>query len=144
MTTHNKLDVAEKQLKSAIALYVTGRDRVAAITLAGAADGILSQLARYKTGDNFANSYVKKKKKDYENIGKAGKKINTILGINELKHFDKGDKDYFRLDVDTSGVGAILKTIVNYTEVTGRREKYMDGFIYWMLANVNKKHFSFD
>ena len=66
MTTHNKLDIAREQLRTAVMLHCSGRDRFSAITLAGAADVILSQLLVNKGKENFSDFLMKK---DGEIIG---------------------------------------------------------------------------
>ena len=52
-----KLALAERQLETAIGLFVSGRDRLSAITLAGAADGILHGLV-LKAGDQPFSDYA--------------------------------------------------------------------------------------
>ena len=50
MKTYTRLQISENQLEAAIGQFMTGRDRFSVITLAGAADVILTQLV-IKAGD---------------------------------------------------------------------------------------------
>jgi hypothetical protein len=62
MTIHNKLDITREQLRTAVMLYCSGRDRFSAITLAGAADVILSQLLLNEGRENFSDVLMKKRR----------------------------------------------------------------------------------
>ena len=53
--TMTKLELAQRQLETAIGLFVSRRDRISAITLAGAADGILHGLVLKAGKQPFAD-----------------------------------------------------------------------------------------
>src|SRR5665647_281594 len=103
LTSHSKFDIASKQLESAIGLFVSNRDKLSAITLAGAADTILNQLLLNDGKENFTD-YLRKKAASKTGVlqtrGEYGKEINDILRINSLKHMDKNDDDYVEMDLE--------------------------------------------
>jgi hypothetical protein len=140
MTTHTKLDIASKQLEMAIGLYVSGRDKISAITLAGAADGILFQLLLDAGKENFAD-HMRKAEAETTGIlatrGEAGRQMNDVLNINDCKHMDPGDADYVDIDVDGAALGAILKACSNHFELLGKRESFVEAFLYWVRENVD-------
>jgi len=129
-----KLSLAETQLESAISLFLTRKDRLSAITLAGAADGILHGLvlkagkqpfADYALGIAEAMSGATPAK------AKFAKHINDKLNINDLKHMDEAQDDQVTLDVDISALGAILKAIANYKTLTEEETDAMKLMYKW-------------
>ncbi|MDQ3775747.1 MAG: hypothetical protein M3461_16055 [Pseudomonadota bacterium] len=111
--TISKLALAQQQLETAIALFVSRRDRVSAITLAGAADGILHGLV-LKAGKQPFSDYAMGVREALSGEtpprAKFAKPTLIIrLNINDLKHMDEGGKDDVNLDVDISALGAILR-----------------------------------
>ena len=50
---YQRFDLAANQLETAIGLYIGGHDKFSVITLAAAADGILSQLVNKKGEKTF-------------------------------------------------------------------------------------------
>jgi hypothetical protein len=57
--SYTRLELAANQLESAIGLFVAGRDRFSVITLAGAADVILSQLVIKSGQENFTETVLR-------------------------------------------------------------------------------------
>lgn len=84
---YTRLELAANQLEAAIGLFVSGRDRFSVISLAGAADVILSRLVINTGQHNFTESMLKE---TIENGGVAitreefGKGMNDMLFINDL------------------------------------------------------------
>jgi len=60
LQTYTRFELAENQLTSAIGLFVSGRDRFSVITLAGAADVILSQLVKHRGQETFTERLAQK------------------------------------------------------------------------------------
>jgi hypothetical protein len=78
-------------------MFIVGRDRFFVITLAGAADVILSRLALDKDKSNFTDTLMQ----DAIRNGAAtrtrvdhGREINDVLFTNDMKHMDE-DEDGF-------------------------------------------------
>ena len=132
--TISKLNLAQRQLEAAIGLFVSRRDRVSAITLAGAADGILHGLvlkagklpfADYALGVREALSGETPPK------AKFAKHINDRLNINDLKHMDEGSSEEVSIDVDMSALGAILKAIANHRTLVPDDPPFIKGMLQW-------------
>jgi hypothetical protein len=70
-----------------------------------------------------------------------GNKINDLLCINALKHFDKGDDEYVYVDLYKCALAAMLKAIANYKILEGKNDNLIQAFSYWVKMNVDlKKH----
>jgi hypothetical protein len=133
-TTISKLMLAQQQLETAIGLFVSRRDRVSAITLAGAADGILHGLvleagkqpfAEYAMGVREALSGQTPAR------AKFAKHINNQLNINDLKHMDPGGTTEVTLDPDLSALGAILKAIANHHQLVPEHPDFIKAMLHW-------------
>ena len=133
-STHTKLALAQRQLETAIGLFVSRRDRISAISLAGAADGILHGLvlkagkqpfADYAMGVREALSGQTPAKARY------AKHINDQLNINDLKHMDEGGPDSVTFDSDISALGAILKAIANHHILVPDHPPYIKAMLHW-------------
>lgn len=110
-TTQSKLALAQQQLETAIGLFVSRRDRVSAITLAGAADGILHGLvlkAGMQPFSDYAMGVREAMSGETPAKAKYARHINDKLNINDLKHMDEGASDEVTLDIDISALGSIL------------------------------------
>lgn len=129
-----KLDLAQRQLETAIGLFVSRKDRISAITLAGAADGILHGLvlkagkepfSDYAIGVNEALSGQTPSKAKY------ARHINDQLNINHLKHMDQNGPDDVTFDVDLSALGAILKAIANHHTLVPQHPDFIQAMLQW-------------
>jgi hypothetical protein len=130
----NKLSLAEQQLKIAIELFVSRKDRVSSITLAGAADGILHGLV-LKAGkvpfSDYAMGICEALSGETPAKAKYAKHINDKLNINSLKHMDEAESDEIALDVDISALGAILKAIANHHTIVPEHPDFIKGMLQW-------------
>jgi len=57
--TYTRLQLAADQLRTAVCLFIAGRDRFSVITLAGAADVILSRLVLNSGQENFTDAIIR-------------------------------------------------------------------------------------
>lgn len=129
-----KLALAEKQLETAIGLFLSKRDRISAITLAGAADGILHGLVLKAGMQPFADYAIGVKEvltKETPAKAKYAKHINDTLNINDLKHMDEADSDEVEIDPDISALGAILKAIANHSKLVPEHPDYIKAMLQW-------------
>ena len=133
-STYTKLALAQSQLETAIGLFVSRRDRISAISLAGAADGILHGLvvkagkqpfADYAMGVREALSGQTPAK------AKFAKHINDQLNINDLKHMDEVGSDAVTFDPNISALGAILKAIANHHILVPDHPPYIEAMLHW-------------
>ncbi len=133
-TKITKLELAQRQLEIAIELFISRRDRISAITLAGAADGILHGLV-LKEGKQPFSDYARGVEEALSNQtpskAKYAKHINDKLNINDLKHMDKDDEVEVSLDPDISALGAILKAIANHHKLVPEHPDYINAMLQW-------------
>lgn len=133
-TTQRKLALAQRQLETAIGLFVSRRDRISAITLAGAADGILHGLV-LKAGKQPFSDYAMgvREAMSGETPAKAkyARHINDKLNINDLKHMDEGATDEVTLDIDISALGSILKAIANHHTLVPEHPDFIQAMLQW-------------
>lgn len=129
-----KLALAEQQLETAIGLFVSRRDRVSAITLAGAADGILHGLV-LKEGklpfSDYALGVGEAMLKQTPAKAKYARYINDTLNINHLKHMDKNDEIDMTLDPSMSALAAILKAISNHSILVSKHPPFIQAMLQW-------------
>lgn len=138
--TYKRFQLAAKQLETAIILFLTEQDRLSAITLSGAADVIFCELVNREGKKNYTDILTSKEggERRREDVGKE---INNLLCINQLKHFDEGDEEYIRLDVNECAVGAILKALVNYNMLDGKDDNLILAFRYWVKMNLDPERY---
>lgn len=133
-TTHTKLQLAQQQLETAIGLFISRRDRVSAITLAGAADGILHGLV-IKAGKQPFADYVLAASEamagQTPSKAKVAKHINDTLKINDLKHMDEVHDESVVLDIEISALGAILKAIANHNALVPKHPDFINAMLQW-------------
>ena len=132
--TLTKLALAERQLETAIGLFVSRRDRISAISLAGAADGILHGLV-LKAGKQPFSDYALGVREALSGQtpakAKFAKHINDQLHINDLKHMDDGAPEEITFDPDISALGAILKAIANHHQLVPDHPDYIKAMLQW-------------
>ena len=133
-TTLTKLDLAQRQLETAIGLFVSRRDRVSAITLAGAADGIFHGLVLRAGKQPFADYALGVREAlsgETPARAKFSRHINDRLNINDLKHMDQHQDDRVAIDVDVSALGAILKAIANHHRLIPEHPDFIKTMLNW-------------
>lgn len=133
-TSLSKLQLAQRQLETAIGLFVSRRDRVSALTLAGAADGILHGLV-LKAGKLPFSDYALGVREALSNQTPAkarfAKHINDTLNINDLKHMDPAGPASVSFDPDLSALGAILKAIANHHQLVPEHPAFIKAMLQW-------------
>lgn len=132
--TLSKLALAERQLETAIGLFVSRRDRISALSLAGAADGILHGLV-LKAGKqpfaDYALGVTEALAGQTPAKAKFSRHINDQLKINDLKHMDEGGPDEVAFDPDVSALGAILKAIANHKKLVPEHPDFIKAMLQW-------------
>jgi hypothetical protein len=132
--TISKLVLAQQQLETAIGLFVSRRDRVSAITLAGAADGILHGLVLQAGKTPFSDYAIGVREAlfgETPSKAKFARHINDKLNINDLKHMDQTQDDQVVIDVDVSALGAILKAIANHHTLIPDHPDFIKAMLHW-------------
>lgn len=144
---YTRLELAANQLKAAIGLFISGGDRFSVISLAGAADIILSRLVINKGQENFTETVLNA---EVERSGTVrtreefGKELNDLFFINQLKHMDDDDDGYIELDPEECALGAILKALANYVSLAGKRDDFVLAFLAWVKLNLDPKKYNVD
>ena len=143
--TYTRLQLAADQLRAAVSLFIAGRDRFSVITLAGAADVILSRLVLNSGQENFTDDIIKLEalrtgiERPRQEVGKA---VNDMLLINALKHFDKGENGIVEIDdLEECALAAILKAMANYVVLAGKKEDWVKVLFFWIRQNPDLKKY---
>jgi hypothetical protein len=145
LRSYTRFELAHNQLEAAIALYINNRDRLSAITLAGAADVLLAQLVLRAGKQNFTDRALEKELA----TGRApitrevfGREVNDMLFINQLKHFDDDAQDVIDLDVDECALAAILKALANYVDLPEHQRDLVLAFKFWVNQNLDLRKYN--
>jgi len=142
---YERLELAESQLETAIGLFVSSRDKLSAITLAGAADVILCRLVINSGKENFTMHSMQQEITESESknsIESHGREINDTLFINHLKHMDEDEDGYIDINLDECALGAILKALANFVIISGREKDFVKAFLYWVRINLDPKKYN--
>jgi hypothetical protein len=139
---YQRLDLATNQLKTAIGLFVDGHDRFSVITLASAADGILTQLVSNSGKKTFTEIPSGEDDDETMTISRMGSHVNTLLFINEIKHMDKGDDDYVLMDTEECAVATILKALANFVTLRGNEIDFVRAFLLWVRLNLDPSRYN--
>lgn len=132
--TLSKLTLAQQQLETAIGLFVSRRDRISAISLAGAADGILHGLvitAGKQPFSDYALAVEEAMSGQTPAKAKFAKHINDQLNINDLKHMNEDGQEEITFDPDLSALGAILKAIANHHKLVPEHPDFVKAMLHW-------------
>lgn len=143
----SRLELAQGQLETAIALFVAGGDRFSVISIAGAADVILSRLVTNANMQNFTDFSISRGESEEERSESRqiyGKKVNDTLYINAMKHFDRGDDEFIEFDPEVCALGAILKALANFVQIASREKDFVKGFLAWVKSNLDPKVYNVD
>src|SRR5438270_847536 len=112
LKSYSRFELAENQLTAAIGLFVSGGDRFSVISLAGAADVILSRLVINHGQENFTELSLKRELERGgadETREAHGKSMNDTLFINQIKHMDDDEDGFITMEPEECALGAILK-----------------------------------
>lgn len=132
-------------METAIGLFVSGGDKFSVISLAGAADVILSRLVSNLGKENFTEFSLRQENANGAPVDAKkihGKGINDTLFINHLKHMDAGEDGYINIDVDECALGAVLKALANYTSIAGQDKDFVQAFLTWVRLNIDPKKYN--
>ena len=138
--SYTRLELAANQLEASIGLFISGRDRFSVISLAGAADVILSRLVINSGQQNFTESMLKEaidKGEIATTREEFGKGMNDLLFINDLKHMDDDEDGYIEIDLEECALAAVLKALSNYVILAGRKDNFVKAFYAWMRFNLD-------
>lgn len=138
MTKFHRLEIAERQLETAVALFLSGLDLSSVITLAGAASGILDELVARAGKEPFVD-YARRVHRDL--IGHIPKRqayahrIEKRLGITDHKHLSKDDEPTIEIDLEAKSAEALARAIADFTTLKGKEEPFVQAFLQWLWEN---------
>jgi hypothetical protein len=139
---YQRLDLATNQLETAIGLFIGGHDRFSVITLAGAADGIFTQLVNNRGNESFTEILAKEDDDKTMTVSQMGSHVNTILFVNELKHMDKDDDGYVVMDAEECALATILKALANFVTLRGDKVGFVKAFLLWVRLNLDPRKYN--
>jgi hypothetical protein len=108
----SKIEVAKKQIETAIVLHKNGDD-IEAIVLASASEELLGNICKHKELENSLKSLIDISKSIGQNIRE--KDFINLLNLtkNELKHAD--DASVMHVDIDENDAYiAIVRALINF------------------------------
>lgn len=143
--TYSRFELAENQLTAAIGLFVSGGDRFSVISLAGAADVILSRLVLNSGKENFTDHMLRwEVEQGAEPLTREvyGKGMNDTLFINQLKHMDDDDNGVIEIEPEECALAAILKALANYVALAGQQKDIVLAFKAWVRQNLDPKKYN--
>jgi Asp/Glu/hydantoin racemase len=141
---HKRLDLAVNQLETAVQLFLFGSERFSVITLAGAADAILSQLVENNGKKTFIERLVEDANDKKLDRSAMGKHVNDLLFINALKHMDEDDDGSVVMDVEQCALASILKAMANLVTLRGRGTDFVEVFLSWVKLNLDPAIYNID
>lgn len=111
----HKLDIAVKQLETAIDLFVDRTDYVSAITLAGASDEILGTLVKrsgkHPAVDELCSSLISKYVPGADPKHIRDQYLNNAR--NSLKHANRALEDTIEIEVEPETISMIARALSN-------------------------------
>lgn len=131
----HKYDIAKAQLETAVWIILNGHDRSSAITLAGAASGILDGLVNRAGKETFvdyarrvheAHAGFTPKRKSYAHH------IDKKLGVVAHKHLAQDDSDDVDLDLEKMAVDSVARAIHDYVSLSGQDEDFVKAFLQYV------------
>lgn len=133
---YKRIDLALNQFEVAVSLFLGKRDYFSAITLAGAADVIFSQVISRSGKANFTDVIIADEGKGRSRKD-VGREVNNLFHINDMKHFDSGEDGFIEINPLESAFGAICKSIVNYKSIEGHDPRVIKDFLNWVQVNLD-------
>lgn len=130
----HRFDLARQQLKTAVWMLLSGRDRFSAITLAGAASGILSQLVEdhnHESFDEYARRIYHHEIGQMPPRSKYRRHINQMLHVHALRHHSPEDDEHIEFDEEKSACNAVTKAIADYGKIAPENEDFVNAFYKW-------------
>ncbi|HTW39040.1 MAG TPA: hypothetical protein VMD49_10770 [Steroidobacteraceae bacterium] len=137
---YHKLDLAARQLETAVWMFLESKDRFSVITLAGAASGILMQLVLNAGKLPFADYgrlIIREQSGVMPTREKYNKRVSDLFGINVLKHHAADDPPIVELSEERAAENAIIRALVDYIELRGQDAPFVKAFLQytWVARN---------
>lgn len=134
MTLH-KIDVARTQIDTAIELFLSDKDFLASLTLAGAAEDILGKFLDRKGEKSMLQNlheWYQQTSGDPIEYGEFAKKANFTR--NSLKHATNAAEDELEV-FRWEAVQMLMRALYNYKVLVGEPTEKMLAFNSWLQAH---------
>jgi hypothetical protein len=137
---YHKHDIARAQLETAVCILLNGQDRSSAITLAGAASGILDALVKRAGKETFVD-YARRVHEELVGFTPKRKSyahhIEKKLGVIAHKHLALDDPDTVDLDLEKMAVDAVARAIHDYVSLNGQEEPFVKAFFQYTWIHLD-------
>lgn len=140
MPRFHKSDIARRQLRTAVEIFLRCLDFSSVITLAGAAAGILDTLVRLAGKEAFVDYAARvhrelaghtPKRKSYAHH------IDKKLGVTVHKHLAKDDPSTVELDLEKLAADALARAISDYITLYGQDDLFVKAYLQWSWNNTD-------
>lgn len=134
----HKIEIAQRQIDTAIDLFLNDKDFVSTLTLAGAGEEITGKLLDRKGEKNMLqklHAWYQETIGTQMEFGEFSRRAN--LARNTLKHANSPDED----DVEIQrweAVQMIMRAMTNYKELVGSPSESMNVMAGWIAKNKDK------
>lgn len=130
---HNRLEMATRQLETALALYFEGQDYYSAITLAGAADEVFGQVLREQGQEPRVEEIAKSVAAIYKKLHGTEITPKSVAdranhARNALKHWSANQPLVVEFDVLEEAKDMVERGIANYWALYGDLTAAMERF----------------
>ena len=138
---YNKIDIAIKQLETALALFLSEKKCFSALTLAGAAEEILGKALKIKGIENSLQAQYKKYSQEgleWINPPRTWAEFTTYgknKARNAIKHLSGPDDITFEADIEDEALWMLVRAIDNYNRLGFTPTKIMHEFDEWFYEN---------
>ena len=134
--TFKQIDAAEHQLNRAIELFIEHQDFICAITLAGAADGILGEIIRDNGRDASIDDHIKGSRPQSPQLSeKQIRDEHLNLARNILKHKRVPAHQELSLSLETEAVYSLTRALDNAIRLGYSLTGWREQFVHWVYAN---------
>jgi len=137
---YRRLDLAARQLETAVWLFLEGKDRFSVITLAGAASGIFTQLVLNAGRQPFADygRLIAREQTGVEPQRAAYiRRVNLLFGVDFLKHHAADDPLSVEFDEHWAAESAITRAMSDYIELCGQELPFVKAFLQYTWVTRN-------
>ena len=134
----HKIEIAQRQIDTAIDLFLSDKDFVSVLTLAGAGEEITGKLLDRKSKKNMLqklHTWYQETTGTQMAFGEFSRKTN--LARNTLKHAKSPEEDEIEIQ-RWEAVQMIMRAMTNYKELVGSPSKTMELMAGWIAKNKGK------
>lgn len=134
----HKIEIAQRQIDTAIDLFLDDKDFVSALTLAGAGEEITGKLLDRKGEKNMIqklHAWYQETTGEQIEYGEFSRKAN--LARNTLKHANSPEEDAVEIQ-RWEAVQMIMRAMTNYKELVGNPSDKMKVMAGWIAKNKGK------